>query len=317
MNTKKVLFIDSVHPVLAERLEEAGYRCEWKTDLKRQESLAILSEYHGVVIRSKFKFDQEAFEAAPELQWIARSGAGMENIDLVHAKSKGVHCFSSPEGNRDAVAEHALGMLLSLFNRLSIADQEVRRGEWNREANRGIELKGKTIGILGFGYMGQALAQRLKGFDCRIVAYDKYKEGYAPDYVQEVDEASFFAQTEILSIHLPFTEETNGMINQSYLGQFAHSLYVINTARGKNVVTKDLLDALDNGKVLGACLDVLEYEALSFEALNAEELPAPFRRLQASDKVLLSPHVAGWTHESYKKLSLYLAEKILAHFPAR
>lgn len=315
MKAKKVLFIDSVHTVLAERLKAAGYHCDWKTELRREACLAILPNYHGVVIRSKFKFDQAAFNAAHQLQWIARSGAGMENIDLSIAEVKGVKCFNSPEGNRDAVAEHAIGMLLSLFNRLNIADQEVRLGQWNREANRGIELKGKTVGILGFGYMGAAIAQRLKGFDCSIVAYDKYKTNYAPNYVKELDEASFFAQTEILSIHLPLTAETTGMINKEYLKQFSHPLFVINTARGKIVVTKDLANALDKGKVLGACLDVLEYESLSFEGLNSMELLESFQALQESNKVLLSPHVAGWTTESHKKLSLYLAEKILAAFP--
>lgn len=316
MAGKKVLFIDSVHPVLSKRLEAAGYQCDWKTNLSREEGLAILENYHGVVIRSKFKFDEAAFEKATKLKWIARSGASMENIDLRIAELKGVRCFNSPEGNRDAVAEHALGMLLSLFNRIPSADQEVRKGLWNREENRGIELKGKTVGILGYGYMGEAFAQRLQGFGCKIIAYDKYKENYAPNYVEELDERAFFQHTEVLSIHLPLTEETEYLIDENYINSFHKPIYLINTARGKNINTQDLANAIQNGKVLGACLDVLEYESLSFESLNAASMPEAFQFLSSSEKVLLSPHVAGWTHESYEKLSIYLADKILANFPA-
>jgi D-3-phosphoglycerate dehydrogenase len=309
---KKVIFIDSVHPILAKKLEKAGYQCDWKTELSRVEILPILKDYEGAVIRSKFKFDTEVFEAAPNLKWIARSGAGMENIDQAEAQKRGVKCFNSPEGNRDAVAEHALGMILSLFNNLKRSDTEVRQGQWNREKNRGLELKGKTVGILGYGYMGEAFAKRLQGFGVKVIAYDKYKSDFGNELVQEVSLEAFFLQTEILSIHLPLTEETTFMINESFLNQFANDLFVINTARGKNVRTEDLVSALRSGKVKGACLDVLEYEKLSFEGLKAAELPQAFQYLRQAENVVLTPHVAGWTQESYVKLSEVLAEKILS-----
>jgi D-3-phosphoglycerate dehydrogenase len=312
---KKVIFIDSVHPILAERLESAGYHCDWKNELDRKTILPLLKDYEGAVIRSKFKFDAEVLEAAPNLKWIARSGAGMENIDREIADQKGVKCFNSPEGNRDAVAEQAVGMLLSLFNHLNRADAEVRQGEWNREKNRGIELKGKTVGILGYGFMGKAFAQRLSGFGVKVIAYDKYKSGFGNKLVKEVDLKTLFEQTEILSIHLPLTEETTFMIDAKFLNQFKKDIYLINTARGKNVKTADLVSALKSGKVKGACLDVLEYEKLSFEGLKADDLPEAFQYLRQAENVILSPHVAGWTQESYVKLSEVLAEKILKESP--
>jgi len=312
MAQKKVLFIDTVHPILAERLEATGYLCDWKTDLNREEILEIIHEYQGAVIRSKFKFDKEVLDQADSLEWIARSGAGMENIDVAYASSKGIQCYNSPEGNRDAVAEHAIGMLLSLFNQLHQADDEVRNGFWNREKNRGIELRGKTVGILGYGYMGAAFAERLKGFGVNVIAFDKYKTAYGIELVKEVDEQTFFKETDVLSIHLPLTEETLYMVDEAYLAKFSKPIYLINTARGKNLKTTDLLTALESGKVLGACLDVLEYESISFMDLKQEELPEDFQKLVKNKKVIFSPHVAGWTEESYFKLSNVLADKILS-----
>lgn len=312
---KKVIFIDSVHPILAERLEAAGYVCEWKNELNRESILAILKEYEGAVIRSKFKFNREVFDAAPNLKWIARSGAGMENINTHLAKERGIKCFNSPEGNRDAVAEQALGMLLALFNNMLQADAEVRKGEWNREKNRGIELKGKTVGIYGYGYMGEAFAHRLQGFGVSIIAYDKYRSEFGNNFVQEVDLPTLLEQTDVLSIHLPLTEETTFMVDANFINRFKKPIYLINTARGKNVKTADLVEALKSEKVLGACLDVLEYEKTSFESLKADELPEAFQYLKGSSNVILSPHVAGWTQESYVKLSTVLAEKILKLFP--
>jgi len=311
MSVPKVIFIDKVHPILFEKLNAAGYECEWQTDMNREGILTKISEYEGAVIRSKFKFDREVLDAAGRLKWIARSGAGMENIDMAYAKNKGIACFNSPEGNRDAVAEHAIGMLLMLFNQLKRGDQEVRKGLWNREANRGIELKGKTVGILGYGYMGAAFAQRLKGFGVKVIAYDKYKKDFGSELVEEVYEAQLFAESDVLSIHLPLTEETTFLIDKAYLNKFKKPIYLINTARGKNLKTAALIEALESGKVLGACLDVLEYESHSFEKLKSGDLPKNFKKLAQSEKVTLSPHVAGWTVESYEKLSAVLAEKIL------
>src|SRR5690554_4763743 len=238
----------------------------------------------------------------------------MKNIETELAAARNIRCFNSPEGNRDAVAEHAISMLLALFNQLIQADAEVRKGEWNREKNRGIELKGKTVGILGYGFMGEAFAQRLQGFGVNIIAYDKYKSGFGNDFVQEVDLPTLFERTDVLSIHLPLTEETTFMVDDDFINRFKKPIYLINTARGKNVKTNDLVTALKSGRVLGACLDVLEYEKTSFESLKAEELPEAFQYLKSSNKVILSPHVAGWTHESYVKLSSVLAEKILSQF---
>lgn len=311
MSKPKVIFIDSVHPILFERLELSGYECHWKNKLSRQEILKILPEYTGAVIRSKFKFDEEVFDLASSLKWIARSGAGMENIDQTIAKEKGIKCYHSPEGNRDAVAEHCLGMILGLFNQLKTSDSEVRQAQWNREKNRGLELKGKTIGIIGYGFMGKAFSERLQGFGVECIAYDKYKSGFGSELVREVSLEELFAKTDILSIHLPLSQETTFMINEDFLNRFSKAIYLINTARGKNLKTDDLVKALESGKVLGACLDVLEYESLSFEQLKSDELPESFNYLKHSDNVLLSPHVAGWTKESYFKLSNVLADKIL------
>ncbi len=307
----KVIFIDSVHPILFERLEQNGYECHWRNDLNRPEILSILPNYVGAIIRSKFIFDEEVFEKATQLKWIARSGAGMENIDAQIANEKNIQLFNSPEGNRDAVAEHCLGMILSLFNQLKRSDNEVRNAQWNREKNRGLELKGKTFGILGYGFMGQALAERLAGFGVKTIAHDKYKANFSNDLVTEVGLNRFFRETDILSIHLPLTEETTFIVNESMLNKFENKIYLINTARGKNVKTSALVNALKSGKVLGACLDVLEYEKTSFEDLKKEDLPAEFQYLTTSENVILTPHVAGWTQQSYFKLSSVLADKIL------
>jgi D-3-phosphoglycerate dehydrogenase len=307
----KVIFIDSVHPILFERLEQNGYECHWRNNLNRDEILSILPNYVGAVIRSKFKFDKEVFERSTQLKWIARSGAGMENIDAQLANKKNIQLYNSPEGNRDAVAEHCLGMILSLFNQLKRSDTEVRNAQWNREKNRGLELKGKTVGILGYGFMGQALAQRLAGFGVKTIAFDKYKTDFSNELVTEVNIDLFFKQTDILSIHLPLTEETTYMIDASFLNRFEKNIYVINTARGKNLKTEALVNALKSGKVLGACLDVLEYEKTSFEELKKQDLPPDFQYLATAENIVLTPHVAGWTQESYLKLSSVLAAKIL------
>lgn len=308
----KVIFIDRVHPILFEKLQQSGYQCEWKTELNRNHILNILKEYEGAVIRSKFKFDTAVFDAAPKLKWIARSGSGMENINLIEAEKRGIRCYNSPEGNKDAVAEHCMGMLLSLFNRLRWADQEVRQGQWNREANRGIELKGKTVGILGYGNMGKAFAERLCGFGVEIIAYDKYKKNFHSERVKEVSLEELKLKTEVLSLHLPLTEETHFLIDDSFIKSFAKPFYLINSARGKILSTKALIEGLKSGKIKGACLDVLEHEQLSFEGLNPGKEEKELKELFQFEQLLLSPHVAGWTDASYEKLSSVLAEKIIA-----
>ena len=306
----KVIAIDSVHPILYEQLRSYGCVVDECSHLKGEELLKILPQYEGLILRSKFKITKEIIDACPNLKFIARSGSGMENIDLVYAKSKNIECFNSPEGNRDAVAEHVLGMILMLINKLKIANAEVCKGIWKRAENRGIELKGKTFALMGYGQMGSAVAQRLQGFDVKILAYDKYKM----DHDHQASMEEIFEHADFVSLHLPLTEETKNIANEKWFNQFKKNIFFINTARGKCLQTEDLVDALKRGKVRGACLDVLEYEATSFENLDAKNLPEAFQYLIQSEKVILSPHIAGWTYESYEKLSIFLADKIKAKY---
>jgi D-3-phosphoglycerate dehydrogenase len=310
----KVVFIDTVHPILWERLSEKRFDCVDATRLKSSELNELLFEAEGLVIRSKFLITKEIIDASPKLRFVARSGSGLENIDVDYATQKGIRIFNSPEGNRDAVAEHALGMLLALNNHLVRCDAEVRQGQWNRETNRGFEIKGKTIGLVGYGVMGNAFAQRLSGFECTVLAYDKYKENYGNAYAQEADMQRIFNESDIVSLHLPLTDETRYLANTAWFNQFKKPIVFINTARGKIADTEALLSAIDSGRVKGACLDVLEYESTSFENLREADLPESFVALKNNPQVLLSPHIAGWTVESYEKLSRFLADKILAEF---
>jgi D-3-phosphoglycerate dehydrogenase len=308
----KVLFLDSAHAVIEQELKASGFECEhWDGQTS---ILSLAADYCGFIVRSKIRIDREILQAATQLKFIGRVGAGLENIDVEYARKKGVKVFNSPEGNRDAVGEHALGMLLALVNNLLRADTEVRNGLWLREENRGTEIKGKTVGIIGYGHMGSAFAQRLKGFDCRIIAYDKYKKAFGNELVEEVDYDTIFRETDILSLHVPLTDETRMLVNSNYLQRFQKPLWLINTARGPVLDTNALLSAIENGKVKGAALDVLEFEKFSFEKLQFDELPEAFRNLAKSGKVILSPHVAGWTHESKYKLGKVLVDKILSEF---
>lgn len=307
----KIAFIDTVHSSLQEMLEKDTHSCHFFYKELKEEIENLISEYDGIIIRSRFKIDKAFIDKASNLKFIARAGAGMENIDTDYAESKGIKCFHAPEGNRDAVAEHALGMLLSLFNNLCRADAQVRQGKWLREANRGNELMGKTVGIIGYGNMGSAFAKRLKGFDVNVLAYDKYKSNYGNEYVTESSLQEIYDTGDIVSIHLPLTEETHYLVNEDFISKFRKPIYLINTSRGKILNTADLVTAMKSGKVKGACLDVLEYEAVSFENLP-DTLPEPFKYLINAETVVLSPHVAGWSFESHEKISLILAEKILS-----
>lgn len=309
-----VVFLDTVHEILQKRLEEAGYSCEDATHLDKNACKQSISSADGIVVRSRFRMDADFLEHAPHLQFIARSGAGMENIDLSYCENRNIVCFNAPEGNRNAVAEHALGMLLSLFNRLTLADREVREGKWDREGNRGIELDGKTVGIIGYGNNGSAFAKKLKGFDVTVLAYDKYKSGFGTDQVIEASLETIFQRAEVVSFHIPQNEETLFMADELFFRKFEKPIFIINLARGKIIETKALVDGLRSGRILGACLDVLEYEKASFESYFEQELDAPFKYLLESDQVILSPHVGGWTYQSYFKLSDVLASKILTHF---
>ena len=311
---KKILFIDSNHPRLHEMLIEKGFQCDLFYDKPVAALKEIMPQYDGIVIRSRFKITRDLLDRSPKLRCIARVGAGMENIDVAYAREKGIACVNSPEGNRDAVAEHALGMLLNLFNKLTKADAEVRKGIWLREENRGIELCGKTIGIIGYGNMGAAFAGRLQGFGTSVLAYDKYRKGFGNEWITESTLQDLFDHTDVLSLHVPLTEETTYLINDAFIQKFAKPIYIINTARGKCLHTADLVKNITQGKVLGACLDVLEYEAVSFEGIDVHDFPAPMQYLVNSPRVLLTPHIAGWTIESHRKLAEFLAQKIIAVF---
>ena len=307
----KILFIDSCHPFLHEEFSRKKFQCDLLYDLTKEEIENKIGDYEGVVIRSKIKFTKELIDKGKKLKFIARVGAGMENIDVAYAESKGIKCLHAPEGNRTAVAEHALGMLLALMNNLIRADAQVREGKWVREGNRGEELEGKTIGIIGYGNMGTAFAQRLKGFGVTVLAYDKFKRNFGNEFANEVSMDEIFASADIVSLHIPLADDTLFLVNDEFINKFKKNIYIINTSRGKCLKIDDLVKNLKTGKVLGGCLDVLEYETVSFEALDKAKLPESFLFLSSSDKVILTPHIGGWTFQSNEKMARVLAEKIL------
>lgn len=309
-----VLHIDSNHPLLLKKLEDAGYHNIIAYDQSREEILKNALLYEGIVIRSRFDMDRAFMEALPKLKFIARVGAGLESIDVDYAEKRQIALFSAPEGNRNAVAEHALGMILSLFNKLNKADREVRQGLWHREANRGLELDGKTVGIIGYGNMGKAFAKKLRGFDVEVLCHD-IKPGVDDESASQVDLKELQEKADVVSLHTPWTSETNKMVNSDFINSFKKPFWLINTARGKSVVTADLVSALIEGKILGAGLDVLEFEKNSFENLFAEkEMPEALQELMFLENVIFSPHVAGWTIESHEKLAATIAEKIIYKF---
>jgi D-3-phosphoglycerate dehydrogenase len=309
--SKKILCIDTNHSILHETLISAGFDCDLFWDKTKEELISLMPNYDAVVIRSKFKITKEIVDSCPKLTCIARVGAGMENIDVDYAQSKGIICVHAPEGNRDAVAEHALGMLLMLLNRLKIADNEVRQGIWRRTENRGYEIKDKTIGVIGYGNMGSEFAKRLQGFGCKILVFDKYKQHFGNDYVTESTLETIKREADIISLHTPLTNETINFINDDFIRSFEKNIYIINTARGNCLNTSDLVNHLKSGKVKGACLDVLEYENISFENIDSNKIPEPMRYLIQSENVILTPHIAGWTHESNYKMGKIIAEKII------
>ncbi len=310
----KVLHLDTNHPLLLEQLAALG--CENTEDYKatKSEVEKIIHQYEGVIIRSRFKIDREFLDKASKLKFIGRVGAGLENIDVACAREKGIFLAAAPEGNRNAVGEQALGMLLSLMNNLNKADREVRQGTWDREGNRGWELDGKTVGIIGYGNTGRAFAKKLSGFEVEVLCHD-ILEKVGDSFARQVPMEELQKKADVLSLHVPQTELTLGMVNTAFINRFAKPFWFLNTARGKCVKTADLSEALKSGKILGAGLDVLEYEKTSFEDLFEEgAMPEDFRYLVQSDRVLLSPHIAGWTQESKVKLAQTLVDKIKARF---
>ena len=310
----KILHLDSNHQLLINQLNDLGYTNHENYTASKEDILKIIHEYDGFIIRSRFSIDKQFIDAATNLKFIGRVGAGLENIDCAYAESKGITLIAAPEGNRNAVGEHSLAMLLSLFNKLNKADQEVRDGKWLREDNRGLELDGKTVGLIGYGNMGKAFAKKLRGFDVDVLCYD-LKPNLEDANARQVSLEELQQKADVLSLHTPETASTIGMVNQTFINSFKKAFWLINTARGKSVVTSDLVSALKSNKILGAGLDVLEYEKASFENLfTKDNMPEAFKYLIQSRNVLLSPHVAGWTIESKEKLAQTIVDKIKAKF---
>ncbi|WP_047418527.1 2-hydroxyacid dehydrogenase [Cellulophaga sp. Hel_I_12] len=309
----RILHVDVNHPLIIEQFKELGYTNDEDYSASKQEIEAKIHLYDGIIIRSRFSIDRPFLEKATKLKFIGRLGAGLENIDTDFAKSNAIFLAAAPEGNRNAVGEHTLGMLLSLFNKLHKADQEVRGGKWDREGNRGVELDGKTVGIIGYGNMGKAFAKKLKGFDVEVLCYD-LKGGIGDDNARQVGIMELKQKADVISLHVPQTEETINMVNLDFIQGFQKNIWLLNTARGKCVVTEDLVTALQSGKILGAGLDVLEYEKTSFEQLFENTMPEAFKYLIHAENVLLTPHVGGWTAESKIKLAQVVVDKIKKQF---
>jgi D-3-phosphoglycerate dehydrogenase / 2-oxoglutarate reductase len=291
---KKVFFLDTVHPVLSERLIQSGeYECIEAHDWSRDQCETQLNDAHGIVIRSRFTLDESFLKFTPKLQFIARSGAGMENIDEAYCEKRGIQLYNAPEGNRNAVGEHALGMLLSMMNKIHTANRDVKNGIWDREGNRGVELDGKTVGIIGFGNNGKAFAKKLRGFEITLLAYDKYKTGFGDDFVIEATLEAVLRKSDVISFHIPQNEETIHFANQEFFDGLGKSIYLLNLSRGKIVETNSLIQSIQNGSTKAAALDVNEFEKKSFENFFEESDNEELNFLLKSDKILLTPHVGG------------------------
>ena len=305
----KILLLDKNHPLITEQLSEKGFVLEEDFSSSYEQVLDKIHLYEGIIIRSRIPLDAHFLEKAKNLKFIARVGAGMENIDITKTKELGIKLINSPEGNKDAVAEHVIGTLLVLMNRLFISSNEVKKGIWLREENRGEEILGKTFGIIGYGNMGKAVAKRLSGFGCKTIFYD-IKPNLSDEFATQVSLQELQENADILSLHTPLTEDTLYMIDEKFISKMKKNFYFINTARGKNLKTSALVNALKSGKIKGACLDVLEYEKTSFE--NLEMKNEDLEYLLNSEKAIITPHIAGWTHESKIKLAQVIVDKILA-----
>lgn len=310
----KILHLDANHSLLIHQLNDLGFINDEDYTSSKEEIEAKIHNYDGFIIRSRFKIDNHFLDKATNLKFIGRVGAGLENIDCDYATSKNIELIAAPEGNRNAVGEHSLAMLLSLFNKLNKADNEVRNGKWLREENRGIELDGKTVGLIGYGNMGKSFAKKLRGFDVNVLCYD-IKPNVSDENCKQVSLSELQEKSDVLSLHTPENQLSKNMVNTDFINSFKKSFWLINTARGTSVITKDLVQALESGKILGAGLDVLEYEKSSFENLFADSnMPDAFQYLINSENVLLSPHIAGWTFESKEKLAQTIVDKIKRKF---
>lgn len=314
----KILLLDKNHPLITEQLLAKNFILEEDFTSSYDEVCGKIQNYDGIIIRSRIPLDQNFLEKATHLKFIARVGAGMENIDIPVAEKLGIQLINSPEGNRDSVAEHVVGMLLILMNRLFIASNEVKKGIWLREENRGDELLGKTVGLIGYGNMGKATAKRLSGFGCKVIFHDILPD-LSDEFATQVSLEELKQKAEVLSLHIPMTNETHYLIDSTFINEMKNEFYFVNTARGKNVETKYLVEALKSAKVKGACLDVLEYEKASFEKLDTSNSLSTrenedLQYLLDSEKVIVTPHIAGWTHQSKEKLAQVIVDKIIASF---
>ncbi|MFC3560927.1 NAD(P)-dependent oxidoreductase [Pedobacter jamesrossensis] len=305
--SKKILIVDDLHPAFKEQAVLMGYEVDDEPQITRQQTLDKIKDYIGIAVRTKFRIDAEIFEAAPNLKFVARAGAGLDNIDDKIAFERNIALINAPEGNCDAVGEHATGLLLSLMNNFRMADTEIRNGIWDREGNRGYELKGKKVGIIGYGFMGQSFAKKLAGFEVDVMAYDKYKTGFRDAFAREVSMEEIVKHSDVLSLHIPLTAETKLMVDEEYFFHFKKPIFFLNTARGEIVKINAVLNAIKSGKILGAGLDVLQAE--KFPVLGEQSW---YNDLKTNDKVILTPHVGGWTFDSYRKISEVLAEKLKA-----
>jgi len=307
-----ILIVDDIHHILLDKLDEAGISYDYRPAFNRADAENVIQRYTGLVIRSKFQVDESFLNLAANLQFIARPGAGMDNIDEEYATSKGIRLFSANDGNKDAVGEHMIGMLLVLMNNLNRGHREVCNGQWLREENRGYELKGQTVALIGYGHNGQAMAKKLSGFEVNVIAYDKYKTGFSDTYAKEASMEEVVRQADVLSFHIPLTRETRGMVDDEYLFHFRKPIFFLMGARGAITHIPSVLKYMDEGKILGAAFDVLPIE--KFPALSETDW---YRDLISRDNVMLSPHVAGWTFESYYKLSDIIADKVIDFYKKR
>lgn len=303
----RCLIVDQMHEKTKDLLEEVGLQVDYRPDITREEIISEIGDYEGLIIRSKTKVDSSLIEAAKQLKFVGRAGAGVDNLDVDRLEQKEIEIFNAPEGNRNALAEHTMGLLLALMHKIVKADKEVRNKKWLREDNRGTELSGKTVGLLGYGNMGQAFAQKLSAFECDVLAYDKYKKSYTNDNCKAAGLEELFERCDVFSIHIPLTSETRNMIDEKFIQSFKKDIYLLNTARGEILSFSACCDGLKSGKIKGLALDVLENEKI--DQLSPAQLQC-FEELADSDKVILTPHVAGWSYESYENISIVLAEKI-------
>ncbi|WP_462248993.1 NAD(P)-dependent oxidoreductase [Ekhidna sp.] len=307
MKEKRILIADDMHECILPLLKELGYEVVYSPNIRRDEILSIIHEFEGLIIRSKTSVDKEMIDRAVNLKFVARAGAGMDKVDEQYLIAKKIDALNAPEGNRDALGEHAIGMLLSLLHRIPSGNYEIAEGAWKREENRGIELKGKVVGIYGVGNMGHSFGAKLQGFGCEVIGYDKYKDVWDSSVIKSVELQELMDRTEILSIHIPLNDDTKGLFNEDYLRRFKNLKVILNTARGEILETKGLIKLLEDGTIYAAALDVLENEKLN---TYSEEERIQLEKLSKSANVVMTPHVGGWTYESYQRISEVIAEKI-------